>query len=178
MRNHVHQFDRVIIRAVLRIPDSWRAFMLAVTTVGQPAVLILIPIRLIGGGLLHLSQRYLLLGSIPIVIFLINLGIKMAVRRARPNNEYVRRMKIHTASFPSAHAATAVSCLGLAVVLIVGCAPVLLIPSIIIASLGSFLIGLSRVYLGAHYPSDVIGGWLLGAGGVVLILFAEHLVAA
>lgn len=37
-----------------------------------------------------------------------------------------------------------------------------------------FLIGLSRVYLGVHFPSDVIGGWLAGAILLWLILRLEQ----
>lgn len=35
----------------------------------------------------------------------------------------------------------------------------------------AFLIGYSRIYLGAHYPSDILGGYLLGALFAVLIYY-------
>ncbi|MCW3745627.1 phosphatase PAP2 family protein [Enterococcus gallinarum] len=47
--------------------------------------------------------------------------------------------------------------------------PPAVLPMSILAVLLSFMIGLSRVYLGIHFLTDVIGGWFLGLAVAALI---------
>ena len=37
-----------------------------------------------------------------------------------------------------------------------------------VAVILTLMVGMSRVYLGVHYPSDVVAGWCLGAAWAVL----------
>ncbi len=67
-------------------------------------------------------------------------------------------------SFPSGHSASAVAAYGS---LAVGGKKrrLLWVPAVVLP----LLVGFSRVYVGAHYPTDVLAGWLLGAVIVALI---------
>ena len=76
-------------------------------------------------------------------------------------------MITHSSSFPSGHAGNTMAVF-LSVALIA--APPAWRRSAVILAIGlSVAIGLTRPYLGVHWPSDVIGGWSLG---IVIALIA------
>jgi undecaprenyl-diphosphatase len=86
---------------------------------------------------------------------------KAAIDRPRPAAPLVATAD---ASFPSGHAAYATVWVAVAVVLTRGRALAGQATIVMAAVLLAAAIGLTRVYLRAHYWSDVVGGWALGAG--------------
>lgn len=95
--------------------------------------------------------------------------LKLGVDRPRP--ELVSHLAdVHTLSFPSGHAMmSAVTYLTLGALLArVVRGRALRIYVLGVAVLATFLVGASRVYLGVHWPSDVLAGWCAGAAWAML----------
>jgi membrane-associated phospholipid phosphatase len=89
--------------------------------------------------------------------------LKVVVARPRPAlSEHV--VFVDSWSYPSGHSLNSMVVLGLLTVLAMRARPGWLWRAPL-AALGTFLVlvvGFSRVYLGVHWPSDVLAGWLIG----------------
>ncbi|MDX2933811.1 phosphatase PAP2 family protein [Streptomyces ipomoeae] len=102
-------------------------------------------------------------------------AMKAAVGRERPVwSDPVD--SAHYAAFPSGHAMTATVVCGLLLWLLhrYGAGRVLLRWALWGAVVSVVGVGLSRIWLGVHWASDVAGGWLLGALTVVLAMLAHE----
>lgn len=156
----VDEHMRALVQAG-RTPTLDHVFS-AITWLGTSSVLTL----LVAGAALLLalrrSRRTALLAVVgPFVAALAILAFKHVFRRDRP--EGALALGIHTYSFPSGHSSgSAAALLTIAYVL----AREHLLPwwSVPIAAMLSFLVGFSRIYLDAHWATDVAGGWAIGSG--------------
>jgi undecaprenyl-diphosphatase len=93
---------------------------------------------------------------------------KYVIARDRPDLE-THLVVVKTSSFPSGHANSAmIFYLTIALILTQGTR--WRGPAVALAILLAFLVGLSRVMLGVHWPSDVVGGWAFGLLWVLLTL--------
>jgi undecaprenyl-diphosphatase len=151
-------------------------FMMAVTRFGGPSWLVPIAIALALAFLIHGWHR----GALLIVITLSGAGLlntllKQSFARIRPEAFFDYPLPV-SQSFPSGHAIFAASVFGgLAVLLtdrISSTSVQVLVWAAAVALI--LLVGVSRVYLGVHYPSDVLAGYAVAVFWVVGVALGDR----
>lgn len=148
------------------------------TALGGVAFLTLLTVTI--GGFLWIKRMYRALVFVLASTFsglLVSLLLKQLFDRPRP--ELVPHLAhVYTSSFPSGHAmlsATVFLTLGALLGRFVQ-EWMLKAYFLIVAGTLTFLVGVSRVYMGVHYPTDVLGGWTAGlAWALVCWLLARAL---
>ena len=107
---------------------------------------------------------------------LLIVGGKTAFGRPRPPAD-TQLGVLQSLSFPSGHALGSMVAAGLvlAVVFALTRTQWSRVAAVLTVALYVLAVGLSRLYLGVHWGTDVLGGWLFGAGWVLLCLGASQL---
>ena len=139
--------------------DVLTPFWIAVTTLGNGGL-----IWLIGSALLLISKKTRKIGIMALValafsVLIDNVILKNLVARTRPYEVVPGLTSLIGAqndfSFPSGHTGSSFAAV---VVMYRGLQKNVGVPALVFA----FLMGFSRLYVGVHYPSDVISGALIG----------------
>ncbi|WP_353654095.1 phosphatase PAP2 family protein [Bacillus sp. ISL-55] len=171
---HLVMFDRVVMDGVQGLEaDGLTAAMKLFTYIGSLKFIVILTIPL------FLFLFYVLKHKLEILVFLsvvyitpiLNRLLKLYFHRERP--DFHRLIEIGGYSFPSGHAMNAFSFYSILAFLLwrhvptrMGRIAVILLSTFMIIAIGS-----SRVYLGVHYPSDIIGGFLASGLWVAAVIW-------
>jgi undecaprenyl-diphosphatase len=174
VRDHVQRLDEAFLRRMVSIrssPLTWVAKVLNV--LGSAAITL--PARLLVAGFLALRRRWWHLAAFASAVILAEISIglvKHLYHRPRPPGTLVT---VHGSSFPSGHAVAASVTAVAAVIALFPEGPRRFWWGAA-AALFSFVMGLSRAYLAAHWLSDAAAGVLLGTSFALVAAVVVHVV--
>lgn len=151
-----------------------------VTQVGSTWVVIVVIV--VAATMLLRRHRYLDAGFVAVssigTAILVAIA-KQSIGRPRPAVSH-RLVAAAGAAFPSGHAAQSVACYGaLAVIVVLATRRTKIRWSACLGAVTIALsVGTSRVYLGVHWPSDVVSGWLLATGWLLTLIGGRLFISA
>ena len=148
-----------------RLLDVLRVIEHAFGTVGMTVITVVI-----AGGLLLSKQRRAAVYTVLVMtsVSLITTGVKVWLGRDRPDWQDPTHL-LSTKSFPSAHASSTAALAAILLVLVVMLVRRLNFRRIAYLGIAVLVVAVSldRILLGRHYPTDTLGGTLLGAACAV-----------
>lgn len=160
LTNNISTFDDFIYKHVSSLRNDFFDFIfLFATRMGDTIPVIIITMCLL--IVFNKEDRYIL-GSSMIITLLINQGLKYIIQRPRPPIEE-RLITQDGYSYPSGHSMMAMCLYGVLIYLVNTKLKnkKLKIFLTIFLSIVILFIGISRIYVRVHYPSDVLGAYLL-----------------
>jgi len=171
---HLDEQLMLLMRAgspsMARGPAFLPGAMRDLTSLGSPSVLALFVLAVAGS--LAVRRQHHALGLLLVATIggvLLNNFLKQVFARPRPPLAF-HLTEVQSMSFPSGHAMeSAIIYLTMAALLArLVQARLLRLYFIALAFFLTFVVGVSRVYLGVHYPSDVLAGWAAGLAWALL----------
>jgi undecaprenyl-diphosphatase len=171
VRGQTQAFDNAILRWMGTHGAPWLdTAALEVTALGARVVVYMVV--LVASVFLWQSRHHYSAALLWVAVIgsgLVNTVLKLTFNRPRPDVFPWRTQHVGLASFPSGHAMTSIVVYGTLAFLIARLAPTRWLRRLvwIVAVLVIVLVGLSRLYLGVHYPSDVLAGFVIGGAWAI-----------
>lgn len=169
-RHWLTGFDTFITNLIRAPYPTWNNFFIWITKFANPITIIILAVAFL--FLLYRSKYYAealwLMINVGLVAGVINPLIKLVFQRARPTLQHL--VTEHSFSFPSGHACASMILYGTLIFILPGLLKnkQILLSLQILLGLLIVLIGSSRIYVGVHFPSDIIGGYSLALGWLCL----------
>lgn len=160
----ISRFERAVFDLLQRLPNFFYRPMYLITEMGDAVGIIAITAVIL--IISAFRKRFFLVGlpvAITVIISrIINITLKNIIDRARPE---FKLLEAGESSFPSGHSQNnmALYIALLLTLLIVVKAPKLRVFLKVLLIAVPIIIGITRIYFGVHYISDVIAGWSMGA---------------
>lgn len=155
-------------------PRTFEEAMRDVTALGGFTVLTIVAVVSVAAFLLHGKRRQALVMAVTILASqVLSEGLKAIYGRPRP--ELVSHGSyVYSASFPSGHSMLSAATYLTLAVMIASLEPRRATKALVflLAGLVMAAVGVSRIYLGVHWPSDVLAGWCAGAAMAFLAWLA------
>lgn len=165
--NNLSGIDNLLYNNIMSVRSTLLDFFfINITKLCNPLFITIASILLL---LILRKDNRMFFGINTILTIITNQVIKRLIRRPRPN--HIRLIKEGGFSYPSGHAMISIALYGFLIYLVMKKVKnkYLKISLLTLLIFIILLVGISRVYLGVHYPTDIISGYLLSISIIITV---------